>query len=145
MKIKFKKSWKASSQPRKQRKYVAKAPLHIKNKLVSANLSEDLRKKHNMRNITLRKGDSVLIMRGKFRGKKGKVTKILLKTSKIIIDGIQIKKKDGSKVDVKMEPSNLQIQELNMEDKRRIKKQNNTDGSSPPKTNQVKTESKEKK
>ena len=123
MKIKFKKSWKASSQPRKQRKYVAKAPLHIKNKLVSANLSEDLRKKHNMRNITLRKGDSVLIMRGKFRGKKGKVTKILLKTSKIIIDGIQIKKKDGSKVDVKMEPSNLQIQELNMEDKRRIKSQ----------------------
>ena len=132
MKIKFKKSWKASSQPRKQRKYVAKAPLHIKNKLVSANLSEDLRKKHNMRNITLRKGDSVLIMRGKFRGKKGKVTQVLLKTSKIIIDGIQIKKKDGSKVDVKMEPSNLQIQELNMEDKKRLK-------------NQVKTEVKEKK
>jgi large subunit ribosomal protein L24 len=132
MKMKFKKSWKASSQPRKQRKYVAKAPLHIKNKLVSANLSEDLRKKHNMRNITLRKGDSVLIMRGKFRGKKGKVTKVLLKTSKIIIDGIQIKKKDGSKIDVKMEPSNLQIHELNMEDKRRIK-------------NQVKTEVKENK
>jgi large subunit ribosomal protein L24 len=133
MKIKFKKSWKASSQPRKQRKYVAKAPLHIKNKLVSANLSEDLRKKHNMRNITLRKGDSVLIMRGKFRGKKGKVTKILLKTSKIIIDGIQIKKKDGSKIDVKMEPSNLQIQELNMEDKKRIKRQNHQEGSAPPK------------
>lgn len=127
MKIKFKKSWKASSQPRKQRKYVAKAPLHIKNKLVSANLSEDLRKKHNMRNITLRKGDSVRIMRGKFRGKKGKVTKVLLKTSKIIIDGIQIKKKDGSKVDVKMEPSNLQIQELNMEDKRRINTQVKTE------------------
>jgi len=132
MKIKFKKSWKASSQPRKQRKYAAKAPLHIKNKLVSANLSEDLRKKHSMRNITLRKGDSVLIMRGKFRGKKGKVTKILLKTSKIIIDGIQIKKKDGSKIDLKMEPSNLQIQELNMDDKKRFK-------------NKIKTESKENK
>jgi large subunit ribosomal protein L24 len=132
MKIKFKKSWKASSQPRKQRKYAAKAPLHIKNKLVSANLSKDLRKKHSMRNITLRKGDSVLIMRGKFRGKKGKVTKILLKTSKIIIEGIQMKKKDGSKIDLKMEPSNLQIQELNMDDKKRIK-------------NQVKAESKENK
>lgn len=145
MKIKFKKSWKASSQPRKQRKYVAKAPLHIKNKLVSANLSEDLRKKQGMRNITLRKGDSVLIMRGKFRGKKGKVTKILLKTSKIIIDGIQIKKKDGSKVDVKMEPSNLQIQELNMEDKKRIKKQNHNEGSTLSKENQIKPEVKEKK
>jgi large subunit ribosomal protein L24 len=132
MKQKFKKSWKASSQPRKQRKYVAKAPLHLRNKFVSVNLSEDLRKKHNMRNITLRRGDSILIKRGKFRGKKGKVTKVLLKTSKIIIEGIQIKKKDGSKVDVKMEPSNLQITELNMEDKKRLK-------------NQVKTENKEKK
>lgn len=120
MKQKFKKSWKASKQPRKQRKYAAKAPLHIKKKLVSANLDKELRKKYNKRNLPVRKGDTVKIMRGKFQGKKGKVTKVILKTSKVIVDGIQIKKKDGSKIDVKMEPSNLQILELNMEDKRRM-------------------------
>ncbi len=127
MKNKFKKSWKASRQPRKQRKYLAKAPLHIKKKFVSANLSEDLRKKYGTRNLSIRKGDTVKIMRGKFKGKRGKVTKVLLKTSKIIIDGIQIKKKDGSKIDVKMEPSNLQILELNLDDKKRIKSKEKTE------------------
>jgi large subunit ribosomal protein L24 len=121
MKNKFKKSWKSSKQPRKQRKYLAKAPLGIRKKFVSANLAKDLRKKYNKRNLPLRKGDTVRIMRGKFSSKKGKITKVMLKFSKVIVDGIQIKKKDGSKIDVKMEPSNLQILELNMDDKRRIK------------------------
>lgn len=121
MKQKFKKSWKSSKQPRKQKKYLANAPLHIKRKFTSANLSKELRKKYNKRNISLRKGDEVMIMRGEFRKKKGKVTKVMLKISKIIVDGIQKKKKDGSKFDIKMEPSNLQIVELNLEDKRRLK------------------------
>ena len=59
-------------------------------------------------------------MVGKFKKKEGKVTKVMLKTSKVIVDGIQIKKKDGSKVDIKMEPSNLMIIELNLDDKRRL-------------------------
>jgi large subunit ribosomal protein L24 len=126
MKNKFKKNWKSSKQPRKQRKYLAKAPLHIRKKFVNANLSKDLRKNHGKRNMPLRKGDTVRIMVGKFKGKKGKVTKILLKTSKIIIEGIQIKKKDGSKIDVKMEPSNLQILELSLDDKKRIKNKEKT-------------------
>ena len=120
MEQKFSKTWKSSKQPRKQRKYLANAPLHMKNKFISSNLSKDLRKKYG-RNLPIRKGDNVKIMRGEFKGKKGKVTKVLLKLSKIIVEGIQIKKKDGSKVDIKLEPSNLQIIELNMEDKRRLK------------------------
>ncbi len=122
MKRKFSKSWKASKQPRKQRKYLANAPLHIRKKFVSANLSKELRKKYDKRNLSLRKGDNVKIMRGKFSGKKGKITRVLLKLSKVIIEGIQIKKIDGSKVDVKIEPSNLQIIELNLEDKKRLKR-----------------------
>jgi large subunit ribosomal protein L24 len=117
----FSKSWKASKQPRKQRKYAAKAPLHIKGKLVSVNLSKDLRKKHSTRNLTLRKGDTVKVMRGKFKGKRGKVTKVMLKISRVLIEGVQVKKMDGSKSDVKMHPSKLQIMELNMDDKKRLK------------------------
>lgn len=127
MKQKFNKKWKGSKKPRKQKKYAANAPLHIKRKFVSANLSKDLRKKYNKRNIPLRKGDQVAVMRGEFKGKKGKVTKVTIKTSKIIVDGIQKKKKDGSKIDIKMEPSNLQIIELNLEDKKRIKNKEKTE------------------
>ncbi len=121
MKNKFSTHWKGSNQPRKQRKYIANAPLHIKRKFVSVNLSKELRKKHGKRNVTARKGDTVKIMRGKFKGKQGKVTEIKMKTSKIIVDGIQVKKQDGSKANVKMIPSNLQIIELNLEDKKRLK------------------------
>lgn len=122
MKQKFNKDWKGSKKPRKQRKYLANAPLHLKKNFVNANLSEDLREKYKKRSLTLRKGDRVKIMRGKFKGKEGKITQVMIKVSKVIIDGIQIKKKDGSKVNIKIEPSNLQLVELNLEDKKRLKR-----------------------
>jgi large subunit ribosomal protein L24 len=124
MKNKFSKHWKGSTQPRKQRKYSANAPLHIKRKLLSVNLSKELRKKYNRRNIPARKGDTVKIMVGKFRKKEGKIISIDTKSSKIKIDGITVKKQDGSKANVKIHPSNLQITELNLSDKKRMKIQN---------------------
>ena len=62
MKQKFSTKWKSSKQPRKQRKYLANAPLHLKKKFISVNLSKELRKKHGKRNVSLRKGDIVKIM-----------------------------------------------------------------------------------
>jgi len=120
MKKEFSTAWKKSKQPRKQRKYLANAPLHIRKKFVSVNLTKELRKKYGKRNISLRKGDKVKVTRGKYKKQTGKVTQINLKTSKIIIEGIQVKKQDGSKVNVKLEPSNLQIIDLNLDDKKRI-------------------------
>ena len=122
MKKEFSTKWISSKQPRKQRKYRAKAGLHIKKKFVGVNLSKELRKKHEKRNIAVRKGDVVKVMRGKFKGKQGKITGVKLKISKVVIEGIQVKKMDGSKVNVRLQPSNLQIIELNLEDKKRIKK-----------------------
>ena len=121
MKNKFSKHWKASKQPRKQRKYAANAPLHLKRKLLSVNLSKELRKRFSKRNIVVRKGDTVKIMRGKFKTKSGKIIEVNVKTSKVKIEGIMVKKQDGSKVNIKMRPSNLQIIELNLEDKKRMK------------------------
>jgi len=120
MRKEFSKAWKGSKQPRKQRKYLAKAPLHIKRKLLSVNLSKDLRKKYGKRNIVVRKGDNVKVMTGKFKGKTGKITQVFTKISKVIMEGIQVKKQDGSKANIKLRPSNLQIIELNLEDKKRI-------------------------
>jgi large subunit ribosomal protein L24 len=121
MKKKFSKHWKASKQPRKQRKYSANAPLHIKRKMLSVNLSKELRKKYGKRNIPARKGDTVKILRGKFKKKQGKILKIDTKKSRFEIEGIQVKKQDGSKVNVKLPASNLQIIELYSEDKKRMK------------------------
>ena len=119
MKQKFSKEWKASKQPRKQRKYRLNAPLHTKRKLLSVNLSKDLRKKYNLRNLPVRKGDTVKILVGKFRKKQGKITQVYTKIAKVVVEGIQVKKQDGSKVNFKLQPSNLQIIEFNLDDKKR--------------------------
>nr|AJS11915.1 50S ribosomal protein L24P [uncultured archaeon] len=125
MKRKFSTAWKSSSQPRKQRKYRANAPLHLKKKFVNANLSKELHKKYRRKNIPLRKDDVVKIMRGKYKKKQGKILKVFLKLSKVEIEGIQVKKQDGSQANVKLQPSNLQIITLNLDDKKRIAKLKN--------------------
>ncbi len=122
MKSKFSKAWKSSRQPRKQHKYRHNAPLHIKNKFMGAHLSKELRKKYSRRSITARKGDTVKIMRGQFRGKTGKIDRVNVKRTKVYITGIDITKKDGTKAFYPIHPSNILITELNLDDKKRIEK-----------------------
>ena len=149
MKKDFSVSWKGSKQPRKQRKYRANAPLHVKHKMVSSNLSKELRKKYRKRNFPIRKGDNVRIMKGEFKGKTGKIDTINLKKMKIVIDGIYRTKKDGTKVSVYFDPSNLQIKELNLEDMKRKKslerKESKKEYKKEDKNKEVKTETKETK
>jgi len=119
MKNKWSKHWKSSKQRRKQRKYVANAPLHIRKKLFSTSLSKELRKKHNLRNIPLVKGDRVKVMRGQFKKHIGKVESKDYKKVRIYIEGINAVKKDGTKKFIPIHPSNVIITELNLDDKRR--------------------------
>jgi large subunit ribosomal protein L24 len=128
MKKEFSTAWKASKKPRKQRKYLAKAPIHIKRKMMGANLSKELRKKYGKKTLPLRKGDVVKVMRGKFKGKTGKVLDVKLKRHKIQVENIQVKKQDGSKVNAPLRASNLQIIELNLEDRKRNKAIKETKG-----------------
>ena len=121
MKTKFSSSWKKSKQPRKQRKYRYNAPLHVKQKFVSTHLSKELRKKYKKRNVNLRKGDSVKVMRGQFKNKSGKVDEVDVKKTSVYVDGIEIVKRDGTKSRYPIHPSNLIITEVNLEDKMRNK------------------------
>ncbi len=117
--MEFKKSWKSSKQPKKQRKYRKNAPLHTRIKFMAAHLSKDLREKHCKRSISLRKGDKVKIMRGNFKGKTGVVERVVSKLEKVYLTGIEVIKKDGTKKLVPLMPSNLLITQLNIEDKKR--------------------------
>ncbi|QQG39234.1 MAG: 50S ribosomal protein L24 [Candidatus Woesearchaeota archaeon] len=121
MKKKFSTAWKSSSQTRKQRKYMANAPLHIKQKFVAAHLSKELKKRYKKRSLKLREGDIVLIMRGQFKKKSGKIIEVDLKRTKVYVEGIDMTKKNGSKVRYPLHPSNLLITELKLDDKMRQK------------------------
>lgn len=123
---KFNKTWKSSKAPKKQRKYLAKAPLHIKQKLVGANLSKDLRKETGLRTIPVKTGDQVKILRGQFKGHIGDVEKVNLLKTKIHVSGAETIKKSGAKSMYPISPSNIQIIKLNKDDKKRIKKSKST-------------------
>ena len=119
MKNLFSKSWKSSKQPRKQRKFRANAPLHLKRKFMGAHLSKELREKHGKRSIAVRKDDKVKVMRGQFKGLTGKIERIDVKRCRVYVRGIEITKKDGTKSFRPIHPSNLMITELNLGDKKR--------------------------
>jgi large subunit ribosomal protein L24 len=119
MKKSWSPKWVASSQPRKQRKYRYNAPLHVKHKFLSAHLSKDLRERFGKRSVSVRKGDEVVVMKGEFRGFRGNVDRVDMSESKIYVDGMKRKKVDGSEVSVPIDPSNVMITKLILEDKMR--------------------------
>ena len=123
MKQKFSTSWLASCQVRKQRKYRYNAPLHLKYKFLSSNLSKELRKKYGKRSVPVKKGDVVVVMRGRFAKKEGKILDVDLKKSRVTIENFNRSKADGTKVNVYFSPSNLQIKNLNLEDRKRLETQ----------------------
>jgi large subunit ribosomal protein L24 len=115
----FARSWNASTQPRKQRLYRYVAPLHVKQTFMQVHLSKELRAKYGMRSLSVRKGDTVKVMRGQFVKKEGKVERVDLKNGKVYVYGIELIKKDGSKLPVAIHPSNLLLVVAEMTDAKR--------------------------
>ncbi|MCD1293502.1 50S ribosomal protein L24 [Methanocella sp. CWC-04] len=109
-----------SSQPRKQRKYRYNAPLHIKSKFMTANLSEDLKKKYSKRSARVIVGDVVKIMRGDHAGTEGKVREVDVKREHVTVEGVSVAKADGKEEARPIHPSNLMITKLNLEDEKRV-------------------------
>ena len=118
----FSTAWKSSTRPRKQRKYIYNAPLHIRQKLMHVHLAKDLRVKYGTRNVQIHKGDKVKIMRGQFRTREGKVDLVNLRKGTVYVLGMDIIKKDGTKILAPLKVSNLMIIELELGDKLRKEK-----------------------
>jgi large subunit ribosomal protein L24 len=108
----------------KQRKKLFESKLHERNKIMSARLSDELTKKYKIRNVPVRKGDKVKIMRGKYKKVTGKINKVNTKRMMVFIDGADRGKIDGSKSFYPLHPSKLMILELNLDDKKRLKQIN---------------------
>jgi len=110
-----------SKKPRKQRKFLYNASLHLRRKIISAHLSKELREQYKRRSFPLRKGDEVKVMRGEFKGTVGKVVKVDTKKYKVYIDAAKKKRSVGAEYLVPISPSNLMIVKLNLDDKYRLK------------------------
>jgi large subunit ribosomal protein L24 len=108
-----------SKQPGKQRKWLAKAPLHARHRILSAALSSELKGKYGRNSLPVRKGDTVKVMRGSMRGHSGEIMRVDLKGYKVYVEGVTAKKADGTDVERPIHPSNVMITDLQEEDKER--------------------------
>lgn len=121
MKKDFSPKWISSKQRRKQRKYRYNAPLHRRQKMLSAHLDKKLRTDYKKRSLPIRKGDETIVMKGEYKGQKGSIAEINMKKLVVFIENIKSKKSNGQEVMVPFDPSNLKITKLNMDDKFRKK------------------------
>ncbi len=115
----MKKNARISSQPRKVRGRTYTAPLHVRQKMVAAHLSKELRAQYKRRSLPVRTGDKVKVLRGDFKGTVGKVEEVNLTSLKAFMENVTQNRTDGKKVKVPIDPSNLLIIEPNLEDKMR--------------------------
>ncbi len=109
-----------SKQPRKQRYHLFNAPLHVRQKLMTAPLSPELRAKMGVKRLPVRKGDTVRILRGDWKGHEGKVVRVSLKKMRIYVEGATMKRADGTPRYYPIHPSNVMIIKLDLSDKRRL-------------------------
>jgi large subunit ribosomal protein L24 len=105
--------------PRKQRKRLYNAPAHIRHKIMAAPLIKDLAKKHGVKTLPVRKGDTVRIQRGDNKGFEGKISRIDLKNYRIYIEGLTREKVDGTNIFLPVHPSKVAIKSFSLNDKRR--------------------------
>lgn len=107
-----------SSKAKVQRKADANAPAHVKRKMLSAHLSDELSKEYGRRSARVCVGDTVVILRGaeNIRGVEGKVLSVITDEGRVTIDGITINQADGTAVARPIHASNLMIVKLNLDD-----------------------------
>ena len=108
--------------PRKQRKMLYTAPKHRRQKMMKAHMSDELFGKYGVRSWSVRKGDVVKVMRGKFKDHEGKVVEVNLKNMRVAVEGVTVRKVDNTAVQYWIHPSNLMLVKLDLSDPKRKEK-----------------------
>merc|ERR1719453_2366057 len=113
-----------SSQRRKSRKAHFSAPSSIRRKMMSCPLSKELRTKYDCKSVPVRKGDTVLIKCGSkdqgVKGKTGKVQTVYRRRWCVHVEKVVKDKKNGSQVQIPVDPSNCEITQLKLDKSRKL-------------------------
>ncbi|KAH7102382.1 translation protein SH3-like domain-containing protein [Auriculariales sp. MPI-PUGE-AT-0066] len=104
-----------SSSRRKSRKAHFAAPSSVRRQIMNSALSKELRTKHSVRSVPVRKDDEVRIVRGKLKGREGKVTQVYRKKWVIHVDRVHKDKSNGATAPIGIHPSNVVITSLKLD------------------------------
>ena len=88
---------------------------------MSAPLSKELKARHGVRSMPIRKDDEVQVMRGAYKGRDGKVVCVARKKYVIYVERITREKSNGSQTHVGIPASSVQITKLKMDKDRKAK------------------------
>lgn len=105
--------------PRKQRRWIYKAPIHAKRKFLRCRLDQFLQEEYGLRNLPVKKGDLVKVMRGQFRDTEGKVVRVDYSKIRVYIDSATTNKANATEVQIPIHPSNLMIVKLELDNERK--------------------------
>ena len=105
-----------SKQPRRQRKALFQYKNHQRSKLLSARVADFLREEYGIKNIPLRVGDSVKIVKGEFTDFEGEVIEIT-KNQRAKIKEATFDKADGTQFHPAIHISKLVITKFHKEKK----------------------------
>ncbi|KAK9763739.1 60S ribosomal protein L26A [Basidiobolus ranarum] len=108
-----------SSSRRKCRKAHFAAPSSIRRKIMSASLSKELREKYHARSIPVRKDDEVLVVRGTYKGREGKVVQVYRKKWVIHIERLTREKVNGATTAIGVHPSKVVVTNLKLDKDRK--------------------------
>ncbi|KAF2482951.1 translation protein SH3-like domain-containing protein [Neohortaea acidophila] len=103
------------SSRRKARKAHFEAPSSVRRTIMSAPLSKELREKHNVRAIPLRKDDEVIIKRGSNKGREGKITSVYRLKYIVHVERVTREKSNGQSVPIGIAPSKVEITKLKID------------------------------
>uniref|UniRef100_A0A7R9W9F9 KOW domain-containing protein n=1 Tax=Pseudictyota dubia TaxID=2749911 RepID=A0A7R9W9F9_9STRA len=119
-----------SSSRRKSRKAHFASHSEARRKLMSANLSKELQARHGVRSMPIRKDDEVVITRGMYKTREGKVTAVYRKKFVVHVERITREKVNGASVPVGIPASSLCITKLKMDKDRKAALERKSKGGS---------------
>jgi len=114
---------------------------HQRDKMLGASLADELREQYKKKTLRVIKGDSVMVVRGEYKGRGGKVDDVDTERGTLHIEGMQREKIRGGQVKVPIHASNVKITVLNLGDKYRS---NRLQGGGKPRAAEKKEEEKKK-
>jgi large subunit ribosomal protein L26e len=110
----MKTSTNVSSSRRKNRLAHYLAPSHVRYTIMSANLSKELREKHGIKSLPVRRDDEVLIVRGGFKDTKGKINQCYRRRYCLYIEKVTKMRKNGATVRIPVNASNCVLTKLKL-------------------------------
>ncbi len=102
--------------PRRQRRALYEATTFERRRRMTVLLSRELRERFHRRSVPLRKGDTVRVLGGSYKGREERVAKIDRRAYAVTLDNVTLKTADEKMKPLDLRPGHLVITRLNLSD-----------------------------